>query len=288
MLSRSSRLVVATVLAVLAFGAAPANADHVSIDASVSAQQGEVRESSVLVIVTWNVACHGADDPSFSGHLHLDDPMGGGRMYLGGVSSGSGSTRSSVSRGEEDRSVSSFLSISCWDGDDLHGAGPAERAGQPVLIPGLDRGSGDGDGPGGGADGPGGGDDGDGDGAGPPPSGGLACAAVVRGTPGADRLSGTPGSDRLLGLAGNDRLRGRGGDDCLFGGLGRDRLYGGPGDDELHAGAHRNVLVAGRGDDLVVAANGRRDAIRCGRGRDTARIDGADRTTGCERVTRVA
>jgi Ca2+-binding RTX toxin-like protein len=109
-------------------------------------------------------------------------------------------------------------------------------------------------------------------------------ADVVRGGPGddtlldsggANRLEGGPGVDSVAGGSGNDRLWGGPGADRLFGHGGRDRLTGGPGRDELDGG---------NGPDLLLARDGRRDLLRCGFGRDTARIDATDRVHACEIV----
>jgi hypothetical protein len=48
-----------------------------------------------------------------------------------------------------------------------------------------------------------------------------------------------------------------------------------------------NTLSGGRGNDRINSVNGMRDTVKCGRGRrDRARVDGRDRTRGCERVIR--
>jgi hypothetical protein len=93
---------------------------------------------------------------------------------------------------------------------------------------------------------------------------------VVRsGTRRRDKLTGTPLRDVLRGKAGNDVLRGLGGN---------DRLVGGPGNDRL---------VGGRGNDVISAVDGKRDAVRCGKGRDRARVDWIDAVFQCEKVIRV-
>jgi Ca2+-binding RTX toxin-like protein len=147
-----------------------------------------------------------------------------------------------------------------------------------------------------------------------------ACSQDKLGTASNDRLAGSGFGDNLFGLQGNDVLRGGPGDDCLFGGIGHDRmagaggddrllgddsgkgvggndrlsgnagndlLSGGPGRDRLKGGAGRNRLRGGLGNDRLHAVNGTRDRVNCGRGRDVARVDRADRLVGCERVRRV-
>jgi hypothetical protein len=97
---------------------------------------------------------------------------------------------------------------------------------------------------------------------------------------------GTGGDDRLIGGAGNDSLYGAGGADVLDGGAGNDRLSGGPGNDKLTGGAGTNRYDGGPGNDSIAARNRRRETVNCGRGRDTASVDRADRARGCERVRR--
>ncbi len=125
---------------------------------------------------------------------------------------------------------------------------------------------------------------------------------VIAGTPAADVLAGTAGIDVLLGLAGDDTLRGLAGRDCLYGESGADRLTGGPGDDLLSGGTGADALIdgdgldvftGGRGNDRIDArdtrAAGRRraDTVRCGAGRDLARVDRRDRVArDCELILR--
>src|SRR5215217_8524561 len=79
----------------------------------------------------------------------------------------------------------------------------------------------------------------------------AASGAIIRGTPGPDRLSGTAGPDELYGRGGRDTLEGRAGSDLLDGGPGRDRLLGSTGDDWFAA-----------------SGDGRADTVRCGGGLD--------------------
>ena len=107
------------------------------------------------------------------------------------------------------------------------------------------------------------------------------CRNVVRGTAAGDRLRGTGVADRILGRGGDDHLLGEAGPDCV---------KGGPGDDVLRGGAGTDRLAGGPGDDRVMARGGRRgsvaDLVRCGPGRDVAKVDARDVTRGCERVRR--
>jgi hypothetical protein len=128
---------------------------------------------------------------------------------------------------------------------------------------------------------------------------GLAIQArggVGNGTTGGDRitgeslgddLAGRAGDDCLTGLRGDDTLDGGDGDDTLDGGRGEDLARGGAGDDRLVGGSGADRLEAGPGKDSVDAVDGKRDVVRCGDGRDRARVDAVDSLAGCERVTRV-
>ncbi len=102
----------------------------------------------------------------------------------------------------------------------------------------------------------------------------AACATVLRGTSGRDRLKGTALGEKLVGRAGSDVIKGRGGKDCLLGNGGRDRLGGGPGKDRIRGGA---------GSDRINSVDGRRDFVSCGGGRDRVKADAVDRLRGCEK-----
>lgn len=123
----------------------------------------------------------------------------------------------------------------------------------------------------------------------------LRCGNDIAGTSAADVLVATAGGDRVLAGAGDDTVTGRRGDDCLFGAAGRDRITGGPGADRLAGGDGADRLTGGGGADSfsggdgrdrLDAADGRSERVRCGRGRDIARVDRRDRVIGCERVSR--
>jgi hemolysin type calcium-binding protein len=85
---------------------------------------------------------------------------------------------------------------------------------------------------------------------------------------------------------GNDVLSGLAGDDCLSGGRGKDRLSGGPGNDTLSGGPGKNSYSGGPGNDRINARNHVNEKVRCGPGKDRARVDPGDRMFGCERVRR--
>ena len=112
------------------------------------------------------------------------------------------------------------------------------------------------------------------------------CANPKAGTRRADTLIGTIAGDRLTGLGGNDRLSGVAGDDCLSGGRGKDTLSGGPGNDTLSGGPGKNRYSGGPGTDRINARNRVRETVKCGPGKDRARVDKSDRTVGCETVRR--
>jgi hypothetical protein len=88
--------------------------------------------------------------------------------------------------------------------------------------------------------------------------------APVRACSDGVRKRGTARDDRLMGSRRGDRIRGKGGADRLIGRGGRDCLGAGP------------------GNDRVNSRDNQRDAVRCGRGRDLAIADRADRLIGCE------
>ena len=122
---------------------------------------------------------------------------------------------------------------------------------------------------------------------------GLGGRDRLRGFAGRDCLSGGPAPDNLYGGAGPDRLGGGPGPDELSGGTGNDKLdggakhdviRGGPGKDRLRAGGLTDSLIGGTGNDTLLARNGHRDIVRCGPGRDTARVDRIDTVEGCERT----
>jgi Calcineurin-like phosphoesterase/RTX calcium-binding nonapeptide repeat (4 copies) len=115
---------------------------------------------------------------------------------------------------------------------------------------------------------------------------GAACCAVLCALASAATFRGDGGRDVLRGTAKGDRLLGRAGDDRLFGGRGHDLLVGGAG---------RDTARGGRGNDRIRMRDGERDRLTCGRGRDRAVLDSADRILdaraanpdgSCERVIR--
>ena len=82
----------------------------------------------------------------------------------------------------------------------------------------------------------------------------------------------------IAGGRGDDRLRGNSHENMLVGGRGNDRLSGGAGYDRIDGGP---------GDDGISARDGSIDAVSCGSGRDSARLDGLDFVGGgCEKVQR--
>jgi Ca2+-binding RTX toxin-like protein len=99
-----------------------------------------------------------------------------------------------------------------------------------------------------------------------------------------DVVIGGTGNDRITGHAGENYLYGERGNDTLNGGAGNDRLYGGGGRDVLNRGADPDELDGGDGGDRLSARDGRREAVRCGGGRDRASTDSIDMLFRCERV----
>lgn len=276
---------------------ATSRADHVTATVAITAQLAErASDTAWIVEVRWSISCNGpAGAATYGGDHNLIDEDTNERIYLGGTASQTGTTRQAVGRRATDRRVKPHIKAYCGDADltKPHGSGPVEATGNTVLVP--RRGVGDPaptPTPAPGPTGPGG----------APP--GVACATLTRGTDADERLTGTSAGDRLLGLGGEDFLFGLGGDDCLEGGPGNDRLLGSDGADRLGGGAGRDDLRGGGGSDRldggrgvdrysggggadrIDARDGRRERVRCGRGRDVARVDRRDVVGGCERVLR--
>lgn len=112
--------------------------------------------------------------------------------------------------------------------------------------------------------------------------GGVAFAAIVQGTPGADDLAGGNAPDTLLGGPGKDSLDGRGGDDLLRGEEGDDTLIdhagddvlrGGPGDDTFGGNPGDDAVFGGPGNDLLLDDAGE-DSFSGGAGDDVIAIPG--------------
>ena len=261
-----------------------------SIEVLVTASLKERIGNSWVVEVRWGATCRGAASPNWFGDLHLIDDETGEDTYMGGVSSASGKATQIVAMRPKERHVHPRLKLQCSeDRAPFHSSNDVITDGNTVIVPGLDS-----DGLGGGGSGGGGGGGG---GSGDPtdPLRGGGCSNLVTGTDKGDRLAGGAAGDLIFGFGGADRITGSGGHDCLIGGNGNDTLRGEGGYDRLTGGAGRDVLVggagvnaydAGPGNDYVNARNGRRERVRCGRGKDRARVDKRDRTSSCERVSR--
>ena len=279
-------------LTVVLAGPTASHADHVSIEAAVSARLAErAGEDSWIVEVTWTVNCRGVGPGGafYSGDLNLEDVDTGERIYMGGVSSGSGRARQLVGARPQPRRMRAVLRINCGDSATLHGSPTITvvSAGSGiVVVPPKDppedvdpefRG---------------------GRHRGPDPTEPAApdgCRIVITGTGDADQLRGTAEPEVIFGFGGADTIRGGRGHDCVIGSRGNDRLLGEDGHDSLTGGSGRDRLIGGRGvnlysagpgRDFVDARNGRRELVRCGSGRDTARVDRRDRVRSCERVRR--
>lgn len=134
---------------------------------------------------------------------------------------------------------------------------------------------------------------------------------AVLGTSRNDRITGGNAAERILGLGGTDKLDGGRGNDCIDGGSGRDvmaggqdddRVFGGTGNDSLNGdignvrlsgGAGNDTLVSGYGKDqlfggagndiLNAGVAGAKQRISGGPGRDVARLQRYDKSTGVER-----
>jgi Ca2+-binding RTX toxin-like protein len=96
---------------------------------------------------------------------------------------------------------------------------------------------------------------------------------------------GLGGRDRIRAKAVTTCLLGGNGDDELRGQQGSDRLTGGRGGDVLAGGPEVNAYDAGPAGDVVNARSRSSEPVRCGSGRDRARVDRGDRTRSCERIS---
>jgi Ca2+-binding RTX toxin-like protein len=269
-------------------------ADHIVTTATVSARLKERRSADLWTVeINWTAACNGAAAGAawFDGELHLVDLDTGERIHAGGVVSTTGERLISGTRDwyvasrERAARLMPELTIVCYENFPLHGGREVVVTGTTAVIPQRFGGRGGGSGGGGGGD--------SGDPTAPLGSGG--CVAALVGTNGPDTLTGGDEGEVILGFGGRDRIESRGGHDCLLGDrgndvlrgeLGNDRLTGGRGADTLAGGPGVNAYDAGPGPDFVDARNGRRELVRCGSGRDRARLDRRDRARGCERISR--
>jgi Ca2+-binding RTX toxin-like protein len=268
-------------------------ADHIVTAGTVDARLTERRGVDYWTVeIRWTGACQGAATGAvaFDGDITMIDTATNERIYVGGVVDTSGNRSVSGTKEwavlsiERERVLFPELKLNCYEQFPLHGGREVTVTGTSVVVPPRFRGGGPG-----GAEG----DYGAGDPTAPPGAGG--CVRALVGTSSADTLTGTDRGDVVFGLGGADRIGGRGGHDCLIGGsgndvlrgeLGSDRLTGGRGDDTLFGGPGVNHYDAGPGKDVVDARNGQRELVRCGSGRDQARVDRSDRVVGCEVVSR--
>lgn len=282
-------------LALLALGLpVSGSAHHIVTAANVDARLKARRSTDFWTVeITWNASCQGAADGKawFDGELYLVDHDTRERIHAGGVVSTSGERIISGSRewyvASRDRPARLFpeLTITCYENFPLHGGRAVTTTGATVVIP---QRYGGGGGSGGGGGGSGGGDP-------TSPVAGGGCGPVIVGTSGRDRLTGGGAGEVIFAYAGNDTVLAGGGHDCVLGDAGSDvlrgqagadRLTGGSGADTLVGGPGVNAYDAGPGADFVDARNGKQELVRCGSGRDRARVDRRDRVRGCERVSR--
>jgi len=82
---------------------------------------------------------------------------------------------------------------------------------------------------------------------------GVALAAVITGTDGADSMEGTPRSDTIQGFRGEDTITGRASGDTLRGYSGNDTTDGQGGGDTIIAGtgASNKIFARDREQDLI-------------------------------------
>jgi Ca2+-binding RTX toxin-like protein len=269
-------------------------AHHIVTSATVTARLKERRSTDFWTVeFRWTANCQGAEPGTawYDGDLYMVDADTGERIYVGGVVDTSGQRTVThtlewfVSSAERERRLLPELTINCFQNFPLHGGPDVTTSGEGVFIPPRLSGGGHG------------GVNGDygssGDPTRPPAAGG--CVVALVGTNERDTLTGGAGGDVVFGLGAGDQIRGSGGHDCLIGGSGGDLLRGEAGSDRLTGGRGNDVLVggpgvnaydAGSGSDFVDARNGKRELVRCGSGRDRARVDRRDRVSRCERVSR--
>lgn len=287
----STALIAGMILLALALPVA-GSAHHITTAANVDARLKARRAAEAWTVeITWNASCQGSEAGKtwFDGNLFLVDLDTGERIHAGGVVSTSGERMISGSRDwyvaahERPARLMPELTITCYENFPLHGGRNVTTTGTTVIIPPWYRGGGGGSGGGGSGSDP------------TEPLSRGGCGPVLVGTNGADRLNGGGAGEVIFGYGGNDSIRGGGGHDCLLGDegadvlrgqAGADRLTGGSGADTLVGGSGVNVYDAGPGADFVDARNGKRELVRCGSGRDRARVDRRDRVRDCERVTR--
>jgi hypothetical protein len=267
------------------------------VSATVSALVKERRSTDNWTVeLSWTASCQGVSagkTPVYNGELYMVDLDTGERHHAGGVVDTSGQRSVSgkrdwyVTARRREQHLRPEFTIDCYEQFPQLGGPTITVTGNPVTIPPAFGGRR------GGSGGGGGGDYGTGDPTAPLGAGG--CINALLGTNGADTLTGGSDGDVIIGFSGNDRIRGDSDHDCLIGGKGNDRLDGEPGSDRLTGGRGKDVLVggpgvnaydAGPGNDYVNARNGTRELVRCGRGRDRARVDRRDRARSCERLSR--
>jgi hemolysin type calcium-binding protein len=287
-------VISASLLALLAVPATSA-ADHVSISGSVGAVVTEIEPARVEIKVTWNLTCNGASGgASYRGDLYMLDDETGVERYLGGIASASGEVITHEPRTGHDRQVHATLrAANCFENSSAHGSQTVEFGSSSVVVPAKEPGGGGGGG-GGGNGGGGGGNGGGGNGGPTDPLVTGGCSVQLLGTPQADNLVGTDAGELILALGGDDLVTAGNGHDCLIGEDGNDRLEGQDGSDRLTGGKGNDLLIggpgknfydAGGGKDRVKAKNGKSETVRCGPGKDRARVDRSDHVSSCEKTS---
>lgn len=126
------------------------------------------------------------------------------------------------------------------------------------------------------------------------------------GSTGRDYLLGGPGRNLLIGGSSSDHLYGGPSNDRIDGGVGGDVIKGGKGNDKINAGAGNDRVDAGAGRDSITTGSGRKDfvsagsgvdrinsanagspaKVKCGKGRDTVRLNPNEikRSRSCEQM----
>ena len=117
--------------------------------------------------------------------------------------------------------------------------------------------------------------------------GGVALAANIDGTPGADDLVGTDQADVIHGSGGKDYISGLAAADLLYGGADKDTVVGREDNDRIYGNTGSDLLFGNEGNDTIYSGGDRgKDIVKCGLGKkDTAYVDKEDRVkNNCEHL----
>jgi hypothetical protein len=292
---RLYRLVMIVSLALAAWPPAAAQADHLVAIPYVDGVLEKTKDGAWNINVSWRIDC--AESQRFEYAIDLIREDTGEAIFVTGDGYGTDAAGTDIAGAYPSHDLPAGTAVHlrmiarCFAdvGGITHTSERAQTVSSTILIPDREGGGGGG---GGGSGGGGGGGSGSDPNSPPLPP---RCPLALLGTSASEKLTGTADDDRIFGFGGEDRIHGLDGDDCLVGGRGDDRLAGDAGADLLFGGTDDDVLNGGRGPDsyrggpgkdVLRADDGKREAVICGSGRDTARVDRHDRTKSCEKVVR--